>query len=356
MFKKAFYIFKSLFGSEFRSSVKADYSEAKAFYLDDKQKERLKGLGIFKRFFLLSWWLLKSLFQKLTPIRQVLLILSLFFLFSTTFIFDSKTVQIPNNTFIGAVIILFILMMELKDKLIAKSELNEGKAVQEALMPNSNPEIDGWDIWFYSKPANEVGGDLVDYVKISPERYGFMLADISGKGLGAALLMAKLQSIIRTLAPDFSSISALVNKVNKVFYRDSLKKSFASLLYLELHPNSSIIKLVNAGHLPPFYISGNIVNEFSKGAQAIGLSANVTYKEEMIKLNPGDYLFVYSDGLTEAINAKGEFFEQKLDEFLTVNSPLSAKECGEDIVLAVENFIGSAKVHDDLSMLIICKS
>ena len=277
-------------------------------------------------------------------------------MFSATFISGGNNVQIPNNTFIGALIILFILMLELKDKLMAKSELNEGKAVQEALMPDSDPEIEGWDVWFFSKPANEVGGDLVDYVKISAERFAFMLADISGKGLGAALLMAKLQSVIRTLAPDFSSLAGLVNKVNKVFYRDSLKKSFASLIYLELHPGSSVIKLVNAGHMPPFYISENNLATMSKGAPALGLTDNVSYKEEIIKLNPGDYLFVYSDGLTEAINTTGEFFEQKLEEILRDLSPLSAKECGEQIVAAVQDFIGIAKVHDDLSLLILKKT
>lgn len=359
MIKKVFSIFKkifrTLFDSEFRLSVKADYVDAKAFYLDDQQKERLKEVGFIKRFFLSTWWLLKSLYEKLTPIRKILLILSLFFLFANTFLFSSNNVQIPNNTFIGAVIILFILMLELKDKLLAKDELNEGKAVQQALLPDSNPQIEGWDIWFISNPANEVGGDLVDYLKISAERFALMLADISGKGLGAALLMAKLQSIIRTLAPDFSSLSGLLNKVNKVFYRDSLKKSFASMIYLELHPQSSVIKFINAGHLPPIYISGSSLVEMPKGAQAIGLSANVSYKEEMIKLNSGDYLFVYSDGLTEAVNTKGEFFDQKLTEILPALSPMSARECGEEIVEAVEDFIGTAKMHDDLSLLVLKK-
>lgn len=355
MFKKAKMLLKDLIKNNFTESVSRDFQDTVAFYLSDEQKTQLQASGFFKRNFLKYGWLIKSLFQKLTLGRQVLLIIGLALIFSHT-LYGSNTVQIPNNSFIGALFILFVLMLELKDKLIAKSELNEGRAVQNALMPQDKPEINGWDIWYYSQPANEVGGDLVDYIKISERRFALILADISGKGLGAALLMAKLQSIIRTLAPDFISLQELIYKVNSVFCRDSLKKSFASLFYLELEPGKSKIKWVNAGHLPPIYLGGTQLKEFPKGSLAIGLSGKAHYKEETTIVNTGDTILIYSDGLTEALDNKNEFFEKHLNHTLQNIADLSAQQTGEKIVASVDAFTGSVKMHDDLSLIVLKKS
>jgi len=122
--------------------------------------------------------------------------------------------------------------LELKDKLHAKTELEEGRSVQNALMPEENPKVDGWDIWLYTRPANDVGGDLLDFTKISENNYGISLGDVAGKGLSAALLMAKLQSTIRAIVPDYISLSEFGNKLNHIFCRDSLPKLFSSLIYI----------------------------------------------------------------------------------------------------------------------------
>lgn len=348
------YLFKTIRESDFSKTVNGDYQEIQDFYLEEHQQERLQNVGFIKRTFLVIWWLLKSLFNRLTPARRVLLIigLALMFLVSVSGVGD---VQVNNNSIIGAMVLLFILLLELKDKLLAKSELSEGRAVQNALMPQEIPKIPQWDVWFYSMPANDVGGDLVDYIKISDERHAFVLADISGKGLGAALLMAKLQAIFRALSPDFNSLSKFISKINSVFYRDSLKKSFASLIYLEINPTSNKIQLVNAGHLPPFHISKNGMKELPKGKQALGLSENVAYKENTLTLKKNDILFIYSDGLSEAINSDNQFFENRLAELLPSLIHLSAEAAGKWIIDAVKNFIGTAKVHDDLSLLILKK-
>ena len=101
---------------------------------------------------------------------------------------------------LGIAILLFILMLELKDKLLAREELEAGRAVQRALMPDSGPTIPGWDVSLFTRSANDVGGDLVDYVPLDDQRNGLVLGDVAGKGLPAALLMAKLQSTLRALA------------------------------------------------------------------------------------------------------------------------------------------------------------
>jgi len=297
------YLLKTFKQTDFVKTVKDDYKEIKDFYLEEHQKDHLLSVGYVKRFFLILWWLLKSLFTRLTPARQILLIIGLSMMF--VFSIGGGNVQVNNNHIIGALILLFILLLELKDKLLAKSELSEGHAVQKALLPQDIPQIPGWDVWFYSMPANDVGGDLVDYLKISDKRAAFILSDISGKGLGAALLMAKLQSIFRALAPDFDSPEKFISKINSVFFRDSLKQSFASLIYLEVEPDGEQIQLVNAGHLPPFHISVNAQKELPKGQRAIGLSEKVNFKRYSLPLKKNDILFIYSDGLTEAQNSDG---------------------------------------------------
>jgi len=348
------YFIKAIKESDFQKTIKDDYQELTEFYFEKHQKDRLQNVGMIRKLTLIVWWLLKSLFKRLTPVRQILLIIGLIMIFSVS-ITGSGNVQVNNNSIIGASVLLFILLLELKDKLLARSELSEGRAVQNALLPQDIPKINGWDVWFYSMPANDVGGDIVDYIKISDQRFAFILADISGKGLGAALLMAKLQSIFRALAPDYNSAALFVSKINSVFYRDSLKKSFASLVYLEIQPASDTVRLVNAGHLPPFHLAVDSIKELSKGERALGLSEKVDYKEHTITLNKGDILFIYSDGLTEAINRDNEFFETRLKEVLPVLPQLSAEKGGKWLVDAVEKYIGGAKVHDDLSLLILKK-
>ncbi|HES59728.1 MAG TPA: hypothetical protein ENO18_04780, partial [Caldithrix sp.] len=249
-----------------------------------------------------------------------------------------------------------IIMLELKDKLLAKTELSEGRSIQSALMPNQNPAIPGWDVWMYSRPANDVGGDLVDYLPLDSNKYGLSLADVSGKGLGAALFMAKLQATIRALAPDYTSLSQFISKLNQIFHRDTIANRFASLLYLQIEAKNSEIKYINAGHFPPLIIEANKIRELSKGDVALGLSPSSSYKEQSIILNENEIFFVYSDGLTEAMSESSVFFgEQRLKDLLLQLKKYPANYIGENILKQVDYFMGEKDPTDDLSMIILKK-
>ena len=208
---------------DLRKGIRRDYRDMKEFFIDDERKKRLLSMGWFKRWFLTSWWLLKGLFFNLTPIRRLLFVLALILILSSRqiIIVGHGQAEVSTNlSLLGGILLIFIIMLELKDKLLAKTELSEGRSIQSALMPNQNPEVPGWDVWIYSHPANDVGGDLVDYLPLDSNKYGLSLADVSGKGLGAALFMAKLQATIRALAPDYKSLSEFINKLNQIFHRD----------------------------------------------------------------------------------------------------------------------------------------
>ena len=190
------------------------------FYLAPSSKEMLKKMNPIKRLFFYIFWILKSMILKLNPVRRLLLLIGILFLLTANNIsFGSHNSSVTSNwDQVGGALMLIVLMLELKDKLLAKDELSAGRKIQEALMPEQNPYLDGWSVWLYSQPANEVCGDLVDFVKIDDNRSLILMADVAGKGLNAALVTAKLQAMIRALAPDYNDTN-LIHKVNNTFYR-----------------------------------------------------------------------------------------------------------------------------------------
>lgn len=340
----------------FRKTLRHDFREVKEFFLDEERRDRLATMGWVKRGFFLVWWLLKALFLKLTPARRLLLLLALILLASSGAItFEDHQVAAQNDTkILGAMILLFILLLELKDKLVAQDELEGGRVVQRALMPDSSPPVPGWDVWLFTQPANEVGGDLIDFLQIKKGRYGVALGDVAGKGLAAALFMAKLQATLRALATDASSLAALAAKMNQILYRDGLPSRFASLIYFELSQKSTVVRLLNAGHLPPIVLTKKSIKEMPKGGLALGMTPKASFVEQKITLHRGETLLTYSDGVTEARNERGEFFgDSRLMEQVSRLANFSAQEIGAGILEAVARFVGEARAHDDLSLVVV---
>jgi len=335
-------------------SFKKDLKDIYDFYIDKKARKKLEKKGRVSRFFVLSWWVLKSLFFKLTPLRRILLVVSIILSFqSTSFNVDETQINIQFNI-LGYLLLLIILLLELKDKLLARNELAVGRAVQTALMPNKSPEIKGWDIWLYTCPANEVGGDIIDYIHFNSDIWAFTLGDVAGKGLGAALIAAKLQATLRAIAPLTKSLGKLATETNKILFRDGIPQRFVSLLYLNLGPDSGIIKYINAGHLPPLHIRDNKIVETAVGGQALGLTEKAVFKQESVTINSGDCFFIYSDGLTETMNEKEEFFgKERLFQILKESAHLSAEKTGKIILSSVEKFKGESHYRDDISLIML---
>lgn len=340
-----------------KDDFKGEYKDLKEYFLNDERKDKLKTMVRFKKFFVLPWWLLKSLYFKLTPFRRLLLIVGIILLIiggKTGYDSDGNSFTLDLTALLSGLIFLFIIALELKDKLHAKTELEEGRAIQKALMPENQPEVSGWDIWLYTKPANDVGGDLLDIINLQNYKYGISIGDVAGKGLSAALLMAKLQSTIRALAPDLKSLSELGKKINEIFCRDSLPQLFASLIYIEIVSGSGELNVLNAGHLPPFLIRGNSITKLEKGSPALGIIPNPDFNEKSFEFAQNDILVAYSDGVTEARNEYGKFFgEENLNKELLNIHELNSRQIGEKLIAAVDSFVGKAKVYDDLTIAIL---
>ena len=347
---------EDLHQKDFGRTVRRDFRELKEFFLDDNRKKKLEEMRRVRRWLYTIAWLMRSLFLKLTPVRRLLLVVAFVLAILSNDVRyngDHIRIQFDFGPVAGA-IVLFVLMLELKDKLLARDELEAGRAVQLALAPEQTPEIPGWSAWLFTRTANEVGGDLVDIQKLAAEKYRIALADVAGKGLSAALLTAKLQATLRAIAPDIESISEVGSKLNRIFCRDSLRNVFASVVYIEVHPDTGTVRLINAGHLPPVRVSGNHFEEVPKGNAAIGILPESTYDEQRTELEKGEFLLVYSDGLSDAKNESGEFFgTQRLLALLPKLNDLSAAGVGERIIYEVDRFIGDARVYDDLSMVVL---
>lgn len=338
---------RTLFSGQMKRPISRDFRELQEFYLTQEQRNRLSRMSKWRRWLPSGFWLIKAMILKLNPIRRVLFLLGIFFILKS----NNDNINFPV---LGGVILLFILMVELKDKLVAQSELHEGHAVQNALLPPKRPVVPGWDIWLHYEAANEVGGDLLDFQKMDEKRYRIALGDVADKGLKAALTMAKLHATLRALSLDTDSMANLITKTNRISCRDNLPTSFASLIYLEIEKQSGTVRFVNAGHPPPLIIGKNEVRELAKGEPGLGLTHNARYSEHRLQIKKGEQLLIYSDGVTEARNKTDELFgEERLLNLLKELGGLTSQETGERIIAHVVDFIKDAPRTDDLSLAII---
>jgi len=341
--------------NSFRQSVQQEYKESTEFYLSPERKQRLTGMGFIRRTLWTVLWLLKELVMRLNPVRRALFLAGLFFLFFARFVIstDSSFASVEMRQ-LGAVIIIFILLLELKDKEIARDELSAGSRVQAALAPEPLNLNEPFEIWLQSRPANEVGGDLVDYIVIDENSALILLGDVSGKGLAAALLLAKLQSTFRALVKPGLDLSELSSRVNSILYRDIPAKAFASCLILSLSRHNRTIQYVNAGHLPLLLIGSGKKQELRKGQPAFGLLKEVSYEKHEIILEKDEWLAGFSDGLTEVRNEYGAFLPET--EWLAILENRWEPEAAlkaRAVFTAVDYFRGNARIHDDQSLLII---
>lgn len=335
-------------------SWRQDLRDLYGFYLDEDRRERLSRMRWLRRWILAAFWLFKSLIVSLSPGRRLLLLLSIILTwFSGTYTIGKYTVDMGFAKW-GFLIILVVLMLELKDKLLAREELETGRAIQLALLPKDNPELPGWEIWLFSRTANEVGGDLVDYIRLGEGRLGLVLGDVSGKGLGAALLMSKLQATLRALVTDLTSLTEIGERTNEIFCRDGVSGRFATLLYLELRPGSGSIRVLNAGHMPPMVLRRDSIQEIQPTGLPVGAVLEAAYEEEEVSLESGDLLVSYTDGLTEARDAEGRFFgEVGLAGLIPGLKGLTAEDAGSKIIKAVTDFVGNERPSDDLALIIL---
>jgi predicted permease len=239
--------------------------------------------------------------------------------------------------------------------------------VQRRLLPERPPDAAGAALAAMSLPARTVGGDYYDFLDLGDHRIGVALADVAGKGVAAALIMAVVQATLRIAAAEKgTSLPALAAKLNEFLHRSTRSNSYATFFYAQLDERSRELRYVNAGHNPPFLlrrVDGNAAGaaaeateivELKTGGTVLGLFPEMAYEEAVVNLRSGDVLVAFTDGVTEALNAADEEFgEARLKALLQRAAHLSAAEISAQIAGELRSWIRSTDQYDDLTFVVL---
>ncbi len=255
-----------------------------------------------------------------------------------------------------------IVYNEANEKKRLDHDLAVARDIQSILLPSDPPPVPGYEISGINVPARQVSGDYFDYLHVDEQRTGVAIADVSGKGIPASLIMAMCRSVIRSQAAGNTSATDLLRRVNRQLYPDIKQDMFISMLYLILDNQSETIRLGRAGHDAPYLLraaTGEIENINPKG-MALGIDSGEVFDRVSadfeFQMYPGDCLLLYTDGATEALDQEGNEFGitrmlQGLNEGATTNAADIVRTITDDL----KKFIGSYPQHDDITLIAIRK-
>jgi sigma-B regulation protein RsbU (phosphoserine phosphatase) len=237
-------------------------------------------------------------------------------------------------------------------------ELEIAREVQERLFPQRLPVVAGLDYSVECRPAREVGGDYYDFLELPGGNLGIAIGDISGKGIGAALMMANLQACLRGQAPTVRDLPELLSRVNRMVYEASSANRYATFFYAEYDPQTRQVTYVNAGHNPPIVLrrSGQTCDEFrwEIGGAVIGLLPQAFYEMGRFALQPDDAVVLYTDGISESMNAEDdEWGEESLFACAKNCCELSARDVVHRLMGAALQFAAGAPQHDDMTVMVL---
>lgn len=243
----------------------------------------------------------------------------------------------------------------LKERL--NRELEIAREVQERLFPQELPSVDGIEYYGACRPALGVGGDYYDFIELDGGKFGIAIGDVSGKGIGASLMMASLQASLRGQAiHSKDDLAALMSHVNKLVYETSTTNRYATFFYAQYEPATKKLTYVNAGHNPPFLLRKNDVILLEEGGAVVGMLPPmlVNYTQGEIVLESGDLLVGFTDGISEAMNPREEEWgEDSLLEEMKKLDGIPPRAVLDRIVAAADKFADGAKQHDDMTMIVV---
>jgi serine phosphatase RsbU (regulator of sigma subunit) len=236
-----------------------------------------------------------------------------------------------------------------------QEEVRLASTIQRDLLPKTAPQIPGYDIAGRSIPAQMVGGDYFDFIAMDADHLAVCLGDVSGKGLPASLLMANLQATLRGQSLHEIPVNERVTRSNELLYRSTDPEKFATLFYGVLDQQHHTLTYSNAGHENPFlFKAGGEVVRLTVGGTVLGVIDHFPFQEGVARIDPGDLLVVFSDGITEAFNiADEQFGEARLEDILKDGVDDAADRLIERIVEAVNTFAGQAPQADDLTLVVM---
>jgi HAMP domain-containing protein len=249
-----------------------------------------------------------------------------------------------------------IIRLTTAEKERVQKELEIAKGIQQTFLPESAPKIEGFDLAGLNTPALEVGGDFYDFIPVDLNKWGLVIADVSGKGVPAALFMALSRTLIRSNTTGSTSPLETIRRTNDIIAQDTRANMFVTLFYGVLDPVRKTLTYINAGHNPPLVQGKSPVEITMLAAKgiALGVLTDMEFEEKEISLHPGDILILYTDGVTEAINLKNEMFgHERISGIVEENYYLSAQEIIQKIEKEVFTFSEGQPQFDDITLLLL---
>ncbi|HTG01296.1 MAG TPA: GAF domain-containing SpoIIE family protein phosphatase [Nitrospirota bacterium] len=232
-------------------------------------------------------------------------------------------------------------------------DMEFARTVQESFLPQKPPDVTSYKFSAHYTPAQEVGGDFYDFIHLDKRRIGIVIGDVSGKGVPAALYMAKLGSDLRTLAFTEKEPAAALGRLNDLLAERSRRGMFATLLYIELDSPTGSLKIANAGHLPPIVrkADGSLVKIAAAGGAPLGILPGMSFGQESTSLDRGDTVILYTDGIVEAMDSQERLYGFDRFEALLRKSASDPDALRSAVIDDVNRFTGLSAQHDDMTFV-----
>jgi len=330
----------------------ADARSSYGFYDRDVDWEEIHKLPRWRRPLHVARQFFWALILKMSPARRVLLLIAL------VLMAVSAINQQTNFTGIAVLLFVLLLSLELADKVTMKRDLEIAREIQTWLVPSQPPEVPGTNIAFATRPQNSVAGDYYDAFYPNPEdreRLMVVIADVAGKSVPAALLMATLQASLRTIAGENAPLADLVARLNRYACAHSLNGlRFTTAVLSEYNPTSRRLTYVNAGHNAPILRRANgALETLEVGGLPLGIRLDRSHETASLELRSGDALIFFTDGVIEAFNESGEEFGNERWLSAVRNLPdWDAQQTLQFLMKRVDEFTGATRQSDDITCLV----
>lgn len=358
-----------------------DAPEAYRFFTRGLDVEKIRRMPWYRRWWIYTRELFLRFSMRLTPARRVLYGLSVFLtlvglielfrgVWTTRVLLFPFQIGVPlphwqpgaMKLLLGFLGLQMLMLMEIADRLSLKGDLEIARDIQLAMLPSGTIEVGagggapgGARACGLTRPANTVGGDFYDILPRPDGRLIVTVGDVSGKGSPAALLMALLLAMMRTLVDEGLESARLLARLNTQIVRHAPGSRFITLFYGLYDPRTGVLEYVNAGHLPPLvHRRDGTFDRLTGGNIALGMFDGSTYDAHHAQLHAGDALILYSDGITEAENFRGqEFDESYLSAAITAAATHDPERLGRAVLAAVDRHAGDVRLVDDLTVLVL---
>jgi hypothetical protein len=338
---------------EMRGMWDVDFRRATRVFLEGHEDELAAEPRRWKRALRRTNAVVFGLAKRLAPPRRI--VFAFVLVLVVLAVVEHAVADVPGWAhfvlLVAVLALMFLLAMELVDKLHFKDELVMARELQAQLIPRVLPEIGAFELGAFNRIANTVGGDLYAFEPLADGRLAVLFGDASGHGMAAGLVMAVTHAVFRTQLPVDPSPAAMIESLNRVLCETGNARSFFAGVYALLEPGGNVTAIV-AGHPPVLKldVEGRIAQRLGSGSYPLGIKKNVEYPPVTAFLAPGEMLFFCSDGLSEARGANGEEFGDARIEHLISRKPGARPyELVASLVANLDLFMGRVAAEDDVS-------